>query len=190
MFGGDRHGPRERFMREGFGRGPWRGRGGPGGPGGPGGGRRRPLEQGDLRWLTLDLIAAEPRHGYEIIKAIEEAFGGHYSPSPGVIYPTLTLLEETGLIAGEAQGAKKLYSLTAEGRAELDAHAEEVKAVRARLEEARSRFGEAPAPEVMRAMHNLRAALQVRLAKGEVSPESVQAITAALDRAAGEIERS
>ena len=181
-----------RFMRGEFGRG--RGPGSPGGPGGPWGrgprGRRRPLEQGDLRWLTLDLIAAEPRHGYEIIKAIEEAFGGHYSPSPGVIYPTLTLLEETGLISGEAQGAKKLYRLTEDGRAELDVHAEEVEAVRARLEAARARFGGAPAPEVMRAMHNLRAALQVRLGKGEVSAESVRAITAALDRAASEIERS
>ncbi|MEF2070952.1 PadR family transcriptional regulator [Consotaella aegiceratis] len=154
------------------------------------GGRGRALAQGDLRWLTLDLIAEQPRHGYEIIKAIEEAFGGHYSPSPGVIYPTLTLLEETGLIAGETQGAKKLYSLTDEGRAELDAHAEEVKAVRERLDQARSRFGRAPAPEVMRAMQNLRAALQVRLSKGNLSPEAVQAVTAALDRAAGEIERS
>ncbi|MEX6506557.1 PadR family transcriptional regulator [Jiella sp. M17.18] len=187
-----------RFMRGEFGRGP-RGRGGPGGPGGSGGrgpwgrgpgGGRRALEQGDLRWLTLDLIAAEPRHGYEIIKAIEEAFGGHYSPSPGVIYPTLTLLEETGLIAGETQGAKKRYSLTHEGRAELDAHAAEVQAVRDRLEAARARFGDAPAPEVMRAMHNVRAALQVRLAKGDVTPETVRAITTALDRAASEIEGS
>ena len=197
MFDGGRGGPDPgaRFMRGEFGRGPGRGRG-PGGPGGRGpwgrgpGGGRRPLEQGDLRWLTLDLIAAEPRHGYEIIKAIEEAFGGHYSPSPGVIYPTLTLLEETGLISGETQGAKKLYSLTEEGRAELDAHAEEVEAVRSRLEAARARFGDAPAPEVMRAMQNLRAALQVRLAKGDVSADSVRAITAAIDLAASEIERS
>ncbi len=157
------------------------------GPGQPGG---RPLEQGDLRWLTLDLIAAQPRHGYEIIKAIADALSGHYTPSPGVIYPTLTLLEETGLIVSEAQGPKKLYSLTDEGKAEVDAHAADIRAARGRLEEANSRFGGRPAPELHRAMNNLRAALQVRLAKGTLSAEALGIITSALDRAAGEIERS
>ncbi len=172
--GGRPHGrDREEF---GFGRGPGRG--------------ERPLEQGDLRRLVLDLIAAQPRHGYEIIKAIEEMMHGHYTPSPGVIYPTLTFLEETGLIAGEAQGAKKLYRLTDEGCAALEAGAAEVQAARARIEAARGRFGGPPAPEMMRAMGNLRGAIQVRLARGEISPESLAAITAALDRAASEIERS
>ncbi|MFT4077949.1 PadR family transcriptional regulator [Rhodomicrobium sp.] len=160
----------------------------------PFGGRRgrhgRALEQGDLRWLVLDLIGEQPRHGYEIIKAIEDAFNGAYTPSPGVIYPTLTLLEETGLIVSETQGAKKLYSLTDQGRAELAARAQEVAAVRGRLAEARARFGAEPAPEMIRAMDNLRAAVQVRLSKGALSPEAVRAITAALDRAAGEIEQS
>jgi DNA-binding PadR family transcriptional regulator len=167
-------------------RGFGRGFGGPRGPGRPG----RPLGQGDLRWLVLDLIAAQPRHGYEIIKAIEEAFDGHYTPSPGVIYPTLTLLEETGLISGETHGSKKLYSLTEEGRAEVAAHSADIQAVRDRLANARARFGAAPPPELFRAMDNLRAALQVRLAKGELSAEAVQTITAAIDRAAAEIERS
>jgi DNA-binding PadR family transcriptional regulator len=162
-----------------------------GGPHGRGPGQHgRPLEQGDLRWLTLDLIAAQPRHGYEIIKAIEDALSGHYTPSPGVIYPTLTLLEETGLIIGEAQGSKKLYRLTDEGRAEVEAHAADISAARGRLETANARFGGSPAPELHRAMNNLRAAIQVRLAKGQLSAEALGVITAALDRAAGEIERS
>jgi DNA-binding PadR family transcriptional regulator len=159
-----------------------------GGPRGRGPGR--PLEQGDLRWLTLDLIAAQPRHGYEIIKEIEDALSGHYTPSPGVIYPTLTLLEETGLIVGEAQGSKKLYCLTDEGRAEVEAHAADIRAARSRLQEAKTRFGGSPAPELFRALHNLHAALQVRLAKGELSADALGAVTAALDRAAAEIERS
>lgn len=174
----------------------WRG-GGPRGPWdrqgggfGRGGGRERLLEQGDLRWLVLDLIAVQPRHGYEIIKAIEDMMSGHYSPSPGVIYPTLTYLEETGLIASEAQATKKLYSITDEGRAALEANAAAIQAVRARIEGARMRFGGPPAPEMGRAMDNLRAAIQVRLAKGEISAESLAVITAALDRAASEIERS
>jgi len=184
IFGGGRGWPHQgRFPHERmFGRG----FGGPRGPGRPG----RPLGQGDLRWLVLDLIAAQPRHGYEIIKAIEEALNGHYTPSPGVIYPTLTLLEETGLISGEVHGAKKLYSLTEEGRAEVEAHAADIRAVRERLASARARFGVVPPPELFRAMDNLRAALQVRLAKGELTPEAVQTMTAAIDRAAAEIERS
>lgn len=163
---------------------------GPGHRHGRGPERHRLFEQGDLRWLALDLIAEQPRHGYEVIKAIEDALNGNYAPSPGAVYPMLTMLEETGLIAGEERGAKKLYRLTDEGRAEMQTNARSIDAARARLAEARSRFGGAPAPELQRAMDNLRAALQVRLGKGELSAETVAAITAALDRAAGEIERS
>ena len=184
---GDASGPRH--MRDGHERGWGRHGGGRGGPW-ERGRRFRPFEQGDLRYLVMDLIAQQPRHGYELIKAIEDQLGGHYSPSPGVIYPTLTLLEETGLIASEAQGAKKLYSLTDEGRAWLEAEAAGVRAARERLAEARTRFGGEPRPEIERALHNLRAAMQVRLGKGELSSEALGAITAALDRAAGEVERS
>jgi hypothetical protein len=80
----------------------WRGRGGPG----------RLFASGDLRFLLLELIAEKPRHGYELIKAIEEKLGGAYSPSPGVIYPMLTLLEETGLATVTNEGTRKLYSIT------------------------------------------------------------------------------
>lgn len=152
--------------------------------------RGRPLEQGDLRWLALDLIAQQPRHGYEVIKAIEDAFNGHYAPSPGAVYPMLTLLEEMGFIASEAQGAKKLYSLTDSGRAEIEANAAAIRAARERLNDALARFGGAPAPELLRAMDNLRAALRVRLAKGELSASALTTITSALDRAASEVERS
>ena len=154
------------------------------------GGRGRPFEPGDLRFLVLQLVGEQPRHGYEIIKAIEEALGGAYSPSPGVIYPTLTLLEETGLVTSEAQGAKKLYSLTDDGRRFLETEAAGAAAARERFEDARRRFGAGPAPEIVRAMSNLRHAMQVRLDKGPLPPEALAAITAALDRAAGEVERS
>ena len=109
----------------GFGRG-FGGRGGPGGPGGRGFGDEgdgrigRFLMQGDLRLLVLALIEKEPRHGYEIIKHIEDMTYGFYAPSPGVIYPTLTYLEEAGYVASEADGNKKRYSITEEGRAHLD----------------------------------------------------------------------
>jgi DNA-binding PadR family transcriptional regulator len=165
-------------MRHEFGRERGRGRG------------DRPFEQGDLRWLVLDLIATQPRHGYEIIKEIEEMLNGQYAPSPGIIYPTLTFLEETGLIAGETQGSKKLYSITDEGRTALAENEESMQAVRSRIEASRMRSGNPPAPELMRAMENLRGAIRVRLGKGELTPESLATITAAIDRAAGEIERS
>jgi DNA-binding PadR family transcriptional regulator len=106
-----------------------RGRGGPGGPGGPGGrgfgddgeGRiGRFLMQGDLRLVVLALIEKEPRHGYEIIKHIEDLTYGFYAPSPGVIYPTLTYLEEAGYVASEADGNKKRYTITDEGRTYLE----------------------------------------------------------------------
>src|SRR5580704_5767171 len=90
---------------------------------GRGGRLGRFFAHGDLRLVILHLIAEKPRYGYEIIKAIEEQVAGAYSPSPGVIYPTLTLLEELGYVTVNAgDGAKKLHEITAEGRAFLDAN--------------------------------------------------------------------
>src|SRR5262249_7794172 len=113
MFG-HRHGHGDRrHVRSGFGFGVGGGRFAGPHRGGP---RRRGLEHGDLRYVLLQLTAEKPRHGYELIKAIEDKFGGMYSPSPGVIYPTLTLLEELGQLRAEAVGGnRKLYSLTEEG---------------------------------------------------------------------------
>src|SRR5829696_7882118 len=75
----------------------------------------RMLAQGDLRLLALALIAEQPRHGYEIIKLLEDKTAGWYSPSPGIVYPTLTYLEEVGYLTAQPEGAKRLYTITAEG---------------------------------------------------------------------------
>jgi DNA-binding PadR family transcriptional regulator len=80
-----------------------------------------------VRWLVLDSISAQPRHGYEIITAIGEKSGGAYRPSPGVVYPTLQMLEELGHARTAARGDRKVYEITAEGRAELAGHADEVR---------------------------------------------------------------
>src|SRR5271170_7764122 len=78
--------------------------------------RERVFEQGDLRLLLLKLISEKPRHGYELIKAVEDGVGGAYSPSPGVVYPTLALLEDLGYAkAAEADGGKKLFAITPAG---------------------------------------------------------------------------
>ena len=154
------------------------------------GGGKRLFEQGELRWAALALIAEKPRHGYELIKAIEEASGGAYAPSPGVIYPTLTLLEELGYAKVEAaEGGKKLYAITPEGSAVLEAHKSEVDELFAFLAETRARHAR-PAPEIHRAWENLRMALNVKVAATPLTPEQVRAVTAALDGAAAAIERS
>ena len=93
----------------------------------------RMLATGDLRLIALALIAEQPRHGYEIIKVLEEKTAGWYSPSPGIVYPTLTFLEEAGYVTAQAEGAKKLYTITDEGRAYLDQNRDFVDAVLERL---------------------------------------------------------
>jgi DNA-binding PadR family transcriptional regulator len=111
--------------------------GGFGGRHGMGGGEMmragRMLAQGDLRLIALALIAEQPRHGYEIIKLLEDRTAGWYSPSPGIVYPTLTYLEEAGYVTAQAEGAKKLYSITEEGRAHLAENRDFVDAVLERL---------------------------------------------------------
>ena len=79
----------------------------------------RMLASGDLRLVALYFIEQQPRHGYDLIKAIEEKTGGIYVPSPGVIYPALTFLEEAGYVTSTAEGNKRLYTITDEGRAHL-----------------------------------------------------------------------
>jgi len=93
----------------------------------------RMLAQGDLRLIALALIAEEPRHGYEIIKLVEEKTADWYSPSPGIVYPTLTYLEEAGYVTASTEGSKKLYTITDEGRAYLKANRDLVDVVLARL---------------------------------------------------------
>jgi DNA-binding PadR family transcriptional regulator len=140
---------------------------------------------------VLHLIAEKSRHGYEIIKAIEDQVGGAYSPSPGVIYPTLTLLEELGHVTvSTADGAKKLHTITAEGQLYLKTHRPAVDALLARMEEAIRVHGGGPAPQILRAMENLKLALRLRLAHGTLGEEQVNAVAAAFDEAATGVERT
>jgi DNA-binding PadR family transcriptional regulator len=141
--------------------------------------------------VILHLIAEKPRHGYEIIKAIEEQVGGAYSPSPGVIYPTLTLLEELGHVTVSAgDGAKKLHAITPEGRAYLEAYRPAVDALLARMEEASRVHGGGPAPQIVRAMENLKLALRLRLSRGPLSEQQINTVAAAIDAAATGVERA
>ena len=173
------------FEGRGFGR-PGGGRG----FGGRHGGGRRLFDQGDLKLVVLGLIAEKPRHGYELIKDIEERMGGQYAPSPGVIYPLLTMLEELGQIARAAdEGAKKLFAITPEGEAFIADNKKPIDAIFARI----AQFGETASahrpPQVVRAIENLRTALRIRMERGPVSEDQAQQIAAAIDAAAQAIDR-
>jgi len=170
------------------------GRGGHGGGRHGGGhhgraGRQRPFDHGELRFILLRLIAEQPRHGYEIIKAIEDAFGGTYTPSPGVIYPTLTLLEEMGHATVTAELGKKRYAITEAGGSFLAANQAVADAAVARMDEARRRIGGGPPPQLVRAVENVKLALSLRLSRGPLDEEEIRRLAAILDAAVAEIER-
>jgi len=178
-----------------------------GGKHGMGGGHMmragRMLAQGDLRLLALALIAEQPRHGYEIIKLLEEKTAGWYSPSPGIVYPTLTYLEDVGYVTAETDGSKKRYTITAEGRAYLEENRDFVDAVLARLTDLgdrvarwRGRGGDRDAderrgPAVSRlidaAIDNLRDVAAERL---KADPEAEARLVDILARAAAELRRT
>ncbi len=172
-----------------FGRGG--GGGGPRGPGGRGGGRGRRGMFGreELRLLLLSLIAEEPRHGYDLIKALEERSGGHYAPSPGVIYPSLALLADEGLIAEQpGEDTRRRFGLTPEGSALLDSEAGQVADLRQRLGDLAERAEKTRKPQIERAAANLAMAVGQRLTQGGEA-ELAHDIAAILDEAARKIER-
>jgi DNA-binding PadR family transcriptional regulator len=180
-------GREERYFR---GRGPFAGPfGDPERPFGRGRGFGRLFGSLDLRYLLLDLIAENPRHGYELIKAIEEKFGGAYSPSPGMIYPLLTLFEDTGLATVTSEGTRKLYTITEEGKKELEEHRDELDAILKRIEgigsAARPAAGD---PQIMRAIQNFRMSLGMR--GGNLTPEQRNKIVEIIDNAAREIAKA
>jgi DNA-binding PadR family transcriptional regulator len=157
------------------------------------GGRRggRVLDHGDLRLLILQLLQVKPRHGYEIFKAIEEKLGGAYSPSPGVVYPTLTLLEDLGHAAVKASlGARKLYGITEDGAAWLAASRPALDAIAERIAAARALHGETPPAPLVRAVENLKLALRLRVARGDLTEDRIRELAATIDAAATAVERS
>ena len=164
---------------------------------GPSGSRRsgrrskRMFEGGELRLVLLKLIADEPRHGYDCIRAIEELTGGEYAPSPGIIYPTLTMLEEMGLIAEKkSKDSKKVFEATAEGREHLEEREAEVDALFERLEELAPKESQSPGPAIGRAVKNLMTALSHRIGRDGLDDELLHEIAGILDEAAQKIERT
>ena len=183
-----RHGGRHRFGRGGHG---FFGRGGDDFPG------ARRLASQDLQLVILALLAEKPAHGYELIKIIEERSEGFYTPSPGVIYPALTYLEEVGNASVAQDGGRKLYSITPQGEAYLaeqrgtaDAILQALSRIGRRMDEVREAFAgvsdlDADASdELHRARHNLKRALRSKYGS---DPAEARRIAAILERAASEI---
>lgn len=166
-FGGFGHG------RPGF-RGRWRGEG-------------RMFGSGDLRYVILQLISEKPSYGYEIMKSIQERLGGNYAPSPGVVYPMLTMLEEMGYASVATEGTRKLYSITEEGAKALAENKAIVDALFARIENLRAHYAAQRPQQIERAVENLRMALRMKM--GSLTTEQINAVTDIIDNAAKQIER-
>jgi len=151
---------------------------------------RRMFESGELRLVLLKLIADEPRHGYDLIRAIEDLTGGEYAPSPGVVYPTLTLLQDMALIEeAPGEGPRKAFQITDEGRKHLEEREEEVEALFERLRDLAPREGSGAGPAIGRAVKNLMTALRHRVSRDGIDDELLHEIAAILDEAAQRIER-
>ncbi len=153
--------------------------------------RGRLFDYGDLRLLMLAMIAEAPSHGYELIKSIEEKFGGAYAPSPGVVYPTLAWLDDMGYARVEpVEGGRKRYRITPEGEAFLTANRGLLDALLARGR-AMEPGGRKDLPlQVLRAMENLKLAMRLRFKGRPLDEAAINAIAAALDKAAETVERS
>ncbi|QIB36565.1 PadR family transcriptional regulator [Ancylobacter pratisalsi] len=153
-----------------------------------GGGRL--FDYGELRLLLLAMIAERPRHGYELIKEIEERFGGAYTPSPGVIYPTLSWLDDMGYAAIEPEASgRKLYRITPEGEAFLVANRTAANELLSRMAAAAEGAGHLP-ELVADAIRNFKLALRLRLNREPLDVEAAGKIANALDQAARTVEQS
>jgi len=148
------------------------------------------FDSGELRLVFLRLIADRPRHGYDLITAIEERTGGAYAPSPGVVYPTLTLLEDMEMIAEQdASGTRRLFAVTPAGEAHLAERADEVAALMARLDELGTDRVRSARGSIRRSMSNLREALRNRLDDENADEDLLGRIVEMVDDLARRIER-
>jgi DNA-binding PadR family transcriptional regulator len=152
------------------------------------GGRERLFDSGDLKLVIVKLLSEQPSYGYQLIKKMESRLAGGYTPSAGVIYPTLTLLEEEGLASvSTSEDNKKVYTVTAAGMEYLAANQERVDELLARLEEAGKGFERGRSPEIIRAFTNLRGAIMARVSR-DATPEQIRKITEAINAAAKSID--
>jgi DNA-binding PadR family transcriptional regulator len=157
----------------------WRGRAG------------RMFEQGDLKYVILRLLEEKPRHGYEIIKDLESRFGGSYAPSPGTVYPTLTMLEDLGYArVVPEEGGKKIYEITDEGRKYLAEHSSTVDDIFERIAKFVGGFTDTPMMELNQSFQKLARSTYKTATSHINDKEKIDKIREIIQRAADEIEAS
>lgn len=153
------------------------------------GGGGRMFEHGALRWVLLSMIADKPSHGYELIKEIESRMGGTYAPSPGVIYPSLALLEDMGAVSVAAEGGKKRYAITDEGRRLLTENTEALAHIEMKMKALRGR-PDRPA-RIAQAIEAFRTATHQRLSQEPpLSEAQVEAIADLIEAAAEKVRQA
>jgi DNA-binding PadR family transcriptional regulator len=156
-----------------------------------GGGRRpRFFGHGDLRLVILDILTRNASHGYELIKAIENMTQGNYTPSPGVIYPTLDYLQDqTYITITEEENGRKRIAITAAGQQWVDENQEQLAQIQARIKARSVGFQLRKNPQMKRALDNFKAVLDLKVNQGELSDAQLKQIIGVIDRAALEISQ-
>ena len=150
--------------------------------------RGRLFERGELKFVILRLVSKEPMHGYQVMQALEKEAGRWYKPSPGSVYPTLQMLEDEGLVDCEAQGGKKVYRITDEGRAYLEEHGDVVDKIFDRVGAFADGFFRKESRELTGAFSRLaQTYLETTFAR-KLNPDSIQEMVEILDRAREDLE--
>lgn len=155
-----------------------------------GGRRQRFFGHGELRLVLLSILKDNASHGYELIKAIESLTQGNYTPSPGVIYPSLDLLQDQGLITvQEEDGGRKRIAITVEGTRTLEKNRDQLEQILARIKARMVGHELRKNPQMKRAIDNFKAVLDLKVNQGEVSDAQLKQIIGVIDRAALEISQ-
>ncbi|MEG0532148.1 MAG: PadR family transcriptional regulator [Citrobacter sp.] len=155
---------------------------------GGGGRRQRFFGHGELRLVILEILTRNASHGYELIKAIETLTQGHYTPSPGVIYPTLDFLQDQELIViSEEEGGRKQITITAQGQQWLEENREHLALIHERVKARCVGFELRKNPQMKRALENFKAVLDLRVNHGDTSDAQIKKIIGIIDRAALDI---
>ena len=150
----------------------------------------RIFDHGDIRYVILSILSENPSYGYELIKAIAERLSGAYSPSPGLVYPTLTILEDLGYVSAKStDDGKKLYSVTTQGMTFLEINKQILDRIMGRMAHAASLHRRAESPQLVRAIQNLKFTLKLKTETRALTDEQILEIAEALDEASRKIEQ-
>ena len=167
------------------------GRHGPWSGSGPGGRRRTQMfESGEMKFVILRLLKEKPRHGYEVIKALEEKLGGYYTPSAGTVYPTLQLLEDEGYVRVVETDGKKVYHVTPEGERYLEEHRDLLDEIIDRVRETVRDFAGGGIGEVQSAFARLAGTTFKRAWRRGPDDPALKRVAEILRKAADEVEQA